>query len=409
MARDMVNNAIFDSLSKIADKQVAYILLRDTIMSTCTHLSRTLPPKSSLAALTAFDNSVVTMLAHLVQVEPAKLDKDARLRAGLPLSMAGLALRNLAENRYLDYFASCAHTLRIAHTFFKNGHAVLEKWCKDRTCSVGQQLSRSLEAANLVVHDGISLQGRDNALAQEADKARVTRLYKQAVTLLNKQARTPGAVVGDAPAVAKPKKLSQHQRGTSNAAEEKPQEQRVPAETQQPQPDSATNPMDIANDPEVSSGGSSNSVGSPPQCQLRGESQSRNCARNQDHSPQVFQGSLGLCITSKVAAEALTSRLQVPFGETPQELQRAGSLDKACSAPEYPSARCLWISQGHPIYSRPADQARGLHHNPPPLAADPGSTTSGSRTAQGLQVPVLRDPPTPSSSPRISSPPLPPE
>ena len=108
MAEEMIKEEAFQELEKIQDLQCRMLLLRHCLNAKYLHLARTLGPDSSHDALAKVDRLVKKALFKILDQVPGDSDEDIMLEASLPLSMGGLGLHLLQEQRFIDYYASAS-------------------------------------------------------------------------------------------------------------------------------------------------------------------------------------------------------------------------------------------------------------------------------------------------------------
>ena len=108
MAKEMIKEQAFEELDKIKDLQCRMLLLRHCLNAKYLHLARTLSPNSSSAALLKVDLLVKQSLFRILDQELSSKDDDIMLEASLPISMGGLGLHILNDQRFMDYYASAS-------------------------------------------------------------------------------------------------------------------------------------------------------------------------------------------------------------------------------------------------------------------------------------------------------------
>ena len=101
-AEDMVSAQMFNRLRCVQSHQIKLLLLRQCLVTRMSHLSRTLPPESSIRALDKLNAHVESFISEVFEIE--SINDLKWMEITLPINLGGLNIKDLSIAAQQDYY-----------------------------------------------------------------------------------------------------------------------------------------------------------------------------------------------------------------------------------------------------------------------------------------------------------------
>jgi hypothetical protein len=140
---DNINKDSFRRLKAINNPQIQLLILRHSIITSCTFLTRTMPPEALEGPLLELRELVRDALGHILGIN--QVSDDVIDAAALSLATGGLGLTDLYSVRHSAYYASVVHAIKTWSGWLSADNNIIRRWL-DGTTRSSQVITNALQA-----------------------------------------------------------------------------------------------------------------------------------------------------------------------------------------------------------------------------------------------------------------------